>query len=330
MKSILGIGNALTDILAILPDDEILKKYKLPVGSMQHVDAETGNKIWEDLRDRGIKYVAGGSAANTISAAAIFGMKSGFIGKVGKDDIGSLFKSDQVQDGINSMLLRGKAPSGRSIVVINKNTSERTFATYLGAALELDRDDLNPESFNGYDILHLEGYLVQNQRLFRRAVEIGKEKGMTISVDLASYNVVESNLAFLNDIVDNYVDIVFANENEAEAFTGKEPVAALYDIASKCKVAVVKLGKDGSLVRSEGKTYKIEPFPTNAVDATGAGDMYAAGFLYAYSEDMPLDVCGRVGSLISSKVVEVIGSKIDIPRWKEAKTRIRQMMNIPE
>ncbi|MBP9986710.1 MAG: adenosine kinase [Bacteroidales bacterium] len=330
MKSILGIGNALTDILAILPDDEILKKYKLPVGSMQHVDAETGNKIWEDLRDRGIKYVAGGSAANTISAAAIFGMKSGFIGKVGKDDIGSLFKSDQVQDGISSMLLRGKAPSGRSIVVINKNTSERTFATYLGAALELDSEDLDPDNFNGYDILHLEGYLVQNQRLFRRAVEIGKSKGMTISVDLASYNVVESNLAFLNDIVDNYVDIVFANENEAEAFTGKEPVAALYDIASKCKVAVVKLGKDGSFVRSEGKTYRIEPFKTNAIDATGAGDMYAAGFLYAYSEDMPLDVCGRVGSLISSKVVEVIGSKIDIPRWKEAKSRIRQMMNIPE
>lgn len=330
MKSLLGIGNALTDILAILPDDEILKKYRLPVGSMQHVDAETGNKIWEDLRDRGIKYVAGGSAANTISAAAIFGMKTGFIGKVGKDDIGSLFKSDQVQDGINSMLLRGKAPSGRSIVMINKNTSERTFATYLGAALELDCDDLNPDNFDGYDILHLEGYLVQNQRLFRRAAEIGKEKGMTISVDLASYNVVESNLTFLNDIVENYVDIVFANENEALAFTGKEPLAALYDIASKSRVAVVKLGSEGSLVRSGDTTYRIDPFTTEAIDATGAGDMYAAGFLYAYSEGMPLDVCGRVGSLISSKVVEVIGSKIDIPRWKEAKTRIRQMMNIAE
>jgi len=330
MKSILGIGNALTDILAILPDDDILQKYRLPVGSMQHVDAETGNKIWEDLRDRGIKYVAGGSAANTISAAAIFGMKAGFIGKVGKDDIGSLFKSDQVQDGISSMLLRGKNPSGRSMVMINRNTSERTFATYLGAALELDKDDLNPDNFNGYDILHMEGYLVQNQSLFRRAVEIGKEKGMTISVDLASYNVVESNLTFLNDIVANYVDIVFANENEALAFTGKEPLAALFDIASKCKVAVVKMGKEGSLVRSEGTTYRIEPFPTEAVDATGAGDMYAAGFLYAYSAGMPLDVCGRVGSLISSKVVEVIGSKLDIPRWKSAKTRIRQIMNVPE
>ena len=330
MKSILGIGNALTDILAILPDDEILKKYRLPVGSMQHVDAETGNKIWEDLRDRGIKYVAGGSAANTISAAAIFGMKTGFIGKVGKDDIGSLFKSDQVQDGISSMLLRGKSNSGRSMVMINRNTSERTFATYLGAALELDRDDLDPDKFNGYDILHLEGYLVQNQDLVRRAVEIGREKDMTISLDLASYNVVESNITFLNDIVENYVDIVFANESEAMAFTGKEPLAALYDIASKCKVAIVKLGKDGSLVRSGDTTCHIDPYPAERVDCTGAGDMYAAGFLYAYSEGMPLDVCGKVASLISSKVVEVVGSKLDIPRWKEAKARIREMMNISE
>ncbi|MCF0172508.1 MAG: adenosine kinase, partial [Bacteroidales bacterium] len=100
MKSIIGIGNALTDILAILPDDAILQKYKLPVGSMQHVDAETGNKIWDDLRDKGIKYVAGGSAANTISATSILGMKSAFVGKVGKDEIGSLYKSDMEQEGI--------------------------------------------------------------------------------------------------------------------------------------------------------------------------------------------------------------------------------------
>ena len=146
VKSILGIGNALTDILAILPDDSILQQFNLPKGSMQHVDAEAGNKIWEAIKDMGIKYVAGGSAANTLSAAAIFGMKAGFIGKVGKDDIGSLFKSEQRRDGIDSMVLRGKAPSGRAIVIITEPNYERTFATYLGAALELEPEDLDNQS----------------------------------------------------------------------------------------------------------------------------------------------------------------------------------------
>jgi len=327
-KSILGIGNALTDILAILPDDTILQQFNLPKGSMQHVDAEAGNKIWDAIKDMGIKYVAGGSAANTISAAAVFGMRAGFIGKVGKDDIGSLYKSDQRQDGIDSMLLRGKAPSGRAIVIITEPNYERTFATYLGAALELEPEDLNPDEFDGYDYLHLEGYLVQNQRLFRRAVEIGREKNMTISVDLASYNIVESNNAFLHDIVENYVDIVFANEMEARAFTGKDPVKAIADIAQICDIAIVKVGAKGSMVLSGDEFHKIRPRKAVARDATGAGDLYAAGFLYAHSLGMPLDTCGKVGSIISSKVVEIIGSKLDIPRWREAKKQIRAVMGV--
>ena len=328
MKSILGVGNALTDILAILPDNGILEKYCLPVGSMQHVDADTGNKIWIDLKDKGIKYVAGGSAANTISACAILGMKTGFIGKVGKDDIGSLFKSDQVQEGINSMLERGKAPSGRCIVIVNKETSDRTFATYLGAALELEPEDLDPARFDGYDYLHIEGYLVQNQRLVRRAVEIGRNKGMQISLDLASYNVVESNLAFLHDIVRNYVDIVFANESEAMAFTGLKPREAVDQIAGMCRIAIVKEGKYGSLIKSGDEFHFVDVAPGVPRDGTGAGDVYAAGFLYALSMGQPLDVCGKVGSIIAAKVIEVIGSKIDIPRWKAAKAEIREIMGI--
>ena len=330
MKSILGIGNALTDILAILPDDAFLKKYNLPVGSMQHVDAETGNKIWDELKNHGIKYVAGGSAANTISTCAIFGMPAGFIGKVGVDDIGSLFKSDQKQNGIKSMVSRGKAPSGRAIVIISGDNAERTFATYLGAALELSPEDLNPDDFDGYDILHIEGYLVQNQRLLRRAVEIGKSKGMTISLDMASYNVIESNYAFLHDIVANYIDIVFANEAESKAYTGLEPREALDAIARDCKVAVVKVGKEGSMVKSGDEFHFVKPWPATNIDSTGAGDLYAGGFLYAWSCGQPLDVCGTVGSIISSKVIEVIGTKVDIPRWKVAKKEIREVMGITE
>lgn len=326
MKSILGIGNALTDILAVLPDDTFLHKYHLPKGSMQHVDSQTCDKIFENLEDFGVHYVAGGSAANTITCTAIFGMPSGFIGKIGDDELGHLYKSDQDQHGIKSLLLKSDKPSGRSIVLITGANAERTFADYMGAALELGPADLKPEYFEGYDYFHIEGYLVQNQDLIRRAVEMAHEAGCIISLDMASYNVVESNNAFLHDIVDKYVDIVFANETEARSFTKMQPKEALDEISKHCEIAVVKVGKDGSMVKSGDEYHYIEAWPADTIDATGAGDTYAAGFLYAHSLGMPLKVCGEVGSIIAAKVVEVIGTKIDIPRWKAAKSEIRKLI----
>ncbi len=328
MKSILGIGNALTDILAVLPDDTLLKKYNLPLGSMQHVDAKTGNTIWADLKEIGVQYVAGGSAANTVSATAILGMPSGYIGKVGDDELGSLFRQSQMQNGIKSRLLLGTVSSGRAMVFITAPNADRTFATYLGAALQLEPDDLRPEYFEGYDYLHIEGYLVQNQYLVRRAVELGKANHMIISLDMASYNVVESNNVFLQDIVKNYVDIVFANETEAAAFTHRPPREALQAMSEMATIAVVKIGKDGSMIQSGDEFHFVDPWPGEAVDATGAGDTYAAGFLFAHAHGMPLKTCGEVGSALAAKVVEVIGTKIDIPRWKAAKTEIRRLMNM--
>lgn len=327
MKKILGIGNALTDILAILPDDTLLDTYHLPKGSMQHVDMETGDRIWAALKPMGVKYVSGGSAANTISCTAIFGMPSCFIGKIGNDELGLLFKSDQEQYGIQTRLLTSHHSSGRCMAFISGGNAERTFATYLGAALDLVPEDLQPEWFEGYDYFHIEGYLVQNQDLTRRAVEYAKAAGCIISIDMASYNVVESNFAFLHDIVGNYVDIVFANETESKAFTRlSEPREALDKIAKICKVAVVKVGKDGSWIKSGEQSHFIPAWPAETIDATGAGDTYAAGFLYAHSLGMPLKTCGEVGSIIAAKVVEVVGTKIDIPRWKLAKSEIRNLI----
>lgn len=326
MKSVLGIGNALTDILAVLPDDDLLKEFHLPKGSMQHVDEATGNKIWQALRKRDIRYVPGGSAANTVAGTAVLGMPSGFIGKVGDDELGSLFRTGQEDAGIRPVLLKGKAASGRAMVFITAPNAERTFAVYLGAAIELAPEDLDPAYFRGYDYFHIEGYLVQNRELVRRAVELARAAGMIVSLDMASYNIVESNDAFLHDIVENYVDIVFANEAEARAFTGKEPREALDEIAGICEIAIVKLGPDGSMVKKGDEYYKIEARPAEVIDATGAGDIYAAGFLYAHSCGMPVGICGEIGSIISSKVVEVIGSKVDIPRWEIAKEQIRRLI----
>lgn len=328
MKSILGIGNALTDVLAVLPDDSLLETYHLPKGSMQHVDMETGDRIWEHLKQHDVKYVPGGSAANTITCTSIFGMPSGYIGKVGNDELGSLYQSSMEQFGVKTHMLVGTKSSGRCNAFITGANAERTFATYLGAALELTPEDLEPEQFEGWDYFHIEGYLVQNQELISKAVHMAKAAGCITSLDMASYNVVESNNAFLHNLADRYIDIIFANESEAKAFTQMEdPHEALAEIAKYCSVAIVKVGKDGSWVRSGDEEHFIKAWPATPVDATGAGDTYAAGFLYAHSLGMPLKVCGEIGSIIAAKVVEVIGTKIDVPRWRDAKIEIKELIN---
>ena len=327
MKSILGIGNALTDILVVMPDDAILKKYSLPAGSMQWVDSHTAYTIWEEIKNRDIQIVPGGSAANTISGTSILGLRSGFIGKVGDDEIGRLFGQGQTENGIRPILLKGKDSSGRAMVFITPPNSERTFADYMGAALELSADDLKEEYFAGYDILYVEGYLVQSQDLVRRAVEIGKKLGMTIALDLASYNVVESNYDFLYGIIKDYIDIVFANESEARSFTHLAPEEALDTLAGLCNVAVVKVGPRGAFVKSGGSKIKIEACPATKVDSTVAGDMFAAGFLYGYAQELPLDICGKIGSLVSSKVIEVIGTRMSDTTWKTIKEKVEAIIS---
>jgi sugar/nucleoside kinase (ribokinase family) len=181
--------------------------------------------------------------------------------------------------------------------------------------------------FKGYDIFHIEGYLVQNHDLIRTAVKLAKEAGLKVSIDLASYNVVEENLDFLEEIIKEYVDIVFANEEEARAFTGKEPVDALIHISNHCDIAIVKVGKEGSHIKSGDNHVQIKPRLANAIDTTGAGDLYASGFLFGLAKDYPLDVCGKIGSLVSGYVVEVLGAKMTDDVWVEIHSEVRKLVN---
>jgi sugar/nucleoside kinase (ribokinase family) len=161
--------------------------------------------------------------------------------------------------------------------------------------------------------------------LNKTAVRLAKEAGLLVSIDLASYNVVEANLDFLKTIIKEYVDIVFANEEEAKAFTGKEPTDALIHISEHCSIAVVKIGKEGSLVKSGSDHHFIKPFEANCIDTTGAGDLYAAGFLYGMACGFPLDKCGKIGSLVSSNVVEILGAKMTNETWANINSQIKAL-----
>ncbi|MEA3504462.1 MAG: adenosine kinase [Bacteroidota bacterium] len=317
MDKVIGLGNALVDIIAEMKDDSLLEKFSLPKGSMQLVDGALNKKILKESEHLKQSRASGGSAANTIHGLARLGVETGFIGKIGDDEIGEFFKNDMIESHINPVLISGKTETGIAAAMISTD-AERTFATFLGAAVELSAQDIKESFFSDYNVLHIEGYLVLNNELLEGSLKLAKKAGLTISLDLASYNVVEDNLSFLQEMVAKYVDIVFANEEEAKAFTGFEnPQKALEKISESCDIAVVKVGKKGSLVKKGDEIYTIEINPVKSIDTTGAGDLYAAGFLYGFINNMSMTDCGFMGSLLSSKVIQVIGAKISEEDWIE-------------
>ncbi|MGD0755975.1 MAG: adenosine kinase [Bacteroidales bacterium] len=316
MKRILGIGNALVDVMTLIDNDNILEKFSLPKGSMQLVDAEKSALIKSGTTDFNRNLVSGGSAANTIHGLAMLGVKTGFIGSVGKDDTGDFFENDMKMAGVKTFLLRRNSDTGTAVALISPG-SERTFATHLGAAVELESVDLNPEDFKDFDILYLEGYQIINKNLVERACMIAKQNNMKIALDLASYNVVEAKLTDFKEILEKYIDIVFANEEESRAFTGLEPNDALNNLSMLCDIAVVKIGKEGSIVKRGDDIFKIGTIPVQCVDTTGAGDLYASGFLYGYANGLSLQKCGLFGSVLAGHVIEIVGARMDKHRWKK-------------
>lgn len=324
-KKVLGMGNALVDIMTILTSNDVLTQFNLPKGSMQLVDQMLYLTIQENTNHLKKQLASGGSAANTIHGIAKLGVETGFIGKVGTDEMGQFFKVDLTANNIAPFLIESETPSGVATALVSPD-SERTFATFLGAACELEAKNINHEHFNSYDIFHIEGYLVQNHELIETAIKTAKLKNLKVSIDMASYNVVESNLDFLKRIIEEHVDIIFANEDEARAFTGMEPEQAIFEFAKYCDIAVVKVGSKGSLILKDGIVTSIEGRKANCIDTTGAGDIYASGFLFGLANNLPLDVCGKIGTILATKVVEVIGPKLSEAQWKEAKIEIDELI----
>ncbi len=316
MKKILGIGSALVDILTQVPDESILQELNLPKGSMTYVDAQTSVEIGKRLAYLGSQMASGGSAANTMSGLAKLDIEAGFLSKIGDDEVGRFFEKQMAETHVKPLMLKSATPSGRVQALVTAD-GERTFATCLGAAAEMCADDIRPALFEGWDIFYVEGYLVANPTMLRRAIETAKAQGMTIAIDLASYNVVEESRDFLLDLIDNYVDIVFANEQEAHALTGMDPEAALHFIADRCQIAVVKVGAKGAYIQRDKEIVTIPPMQADVVDTTGAGDMWAAGFLAGLVKGESLHKCGMTGAIVAKNIIEVMGAKMDDERWNK-------------
>ena len=323
---VLGMGNALVDIMIEMPDDSLLEEFNLQKSSMQLVDKEISNYMLEKIQHLKKTEISGGSAANTICGLAAMGIETAFIGKVGKDRLGEIFENDLIHNGIHPLIQYSDNETGHALALVSPD-SERTFATYLGAAVELEPCDLTTEMFEGYTHFYIEGYLVQHHELIRRAVELAQENDMEVILDLASFNVVEENIDFLHFLVNEYVDIVFANADEARVYSkGKILEDALAEIAGDSWIAVVKTGKDGSLIQNGKQVFRVPATKVKCIDTTGAGDLYAAGFLYGMFNNMSLPLCGEIGSVLAGKVIEVIGARISDETWTGIKEHIKKLL----
>lgn len=318
MKRVIGIGNALTDMLVNLKTDSVLDKYNLPKGSMSLVDHKLQKEISKSVAGLPYSLSLGGSAGNTIRAMARLNCQVGFIGKVGDDTTGDFFEQALNNLEIKPFIFRSETRSGKCVSLISPD-GERTMVTHLGAALELTADEVTSDIFDGYDCLYIEGYLVQDHNLILNAVKTAKNCNLKIAIDLASFNVVEENLDFLRTLVTDYVDIVFANEDESKAFTGEdEPLNALQSISEICELVIVKIGIKGALIKCGEEVVHVGIMAAaKRIDTTGAGDFYAAGFLAGLCEGLTMRQCGTIGAITAGKVIEVVGTTFSEEAWND-------------
>ncbi len=309
---VMGIGNPLVDML-LRVNDNFFMELNMKKGTTHFLSEEELKKVQENIKDHEIKIAPGDSTANTLAGIANLGGKVVFSGKVGEDEHGGYYEETLDKASVSHRLAKIPGITGKCISFITPDT-ERTFAVHLGACLQLMKEDIFEEDIKNSSFLHLTGYQLEDPQLREtalHAMDIAKANNVKISIDLADPSLIRRCLANLLDIVKTYADILFVNETEAKALTGLEPVEAVNELANYCEIAIVKIGKEGSLVKAKEMLYKIQGYPVKAIDTTGAGDMYAAGFLFGLIKGYELDKCGKIGSYAASLIVQILGARLE-------------------
>ncbi len=312
---IAGVGSALVDVL-LRESEAFVAEAGGHMGGMKLV---SGAEIDAIVKRSGEtpEIVCGGSACNTIVGVGCLGGSARFVGKRGTDELGELFECDLRRNHVDPVLFLSDSPTGRVLSVVTPD-AQRSMFTYLGASSEARPEEFSPAVLAGAAIVHVEGYLLFNEALLRAALVAAKAAGALVSLDLASYTVVEAAKGILGDVVSEYVDILIANEDEARVYTGSsDEGVAIEQLARDVSIAVLKLGKRGSVIASGGTRVSVARMGTGeAVDTTGAGDLWAAGFLYALVKGKDVAAAGRLGSACGYEVCQVIGAQIPVEGWQ--------------
>ena len=312
-----GVGSALMDIL-LFESERFVSDHKLIKGGMEMVGPERADELLEaSANASSVRMVPGGSACNTTIGLGRLCGKAFFVGTRGDDDIGRTLEAAISSNNVTPRLGKSATPTGRVLSVITPD-AERTMLTYLGASSETSAEMISPDLFRGADMVHVEGYLMFNEPLIRAVLASAAAAEVPVSLDLASFTVVEAKLDLVRDLVRKYVSVLLANEAEARTYTGvSDELEALKILARDAECAVVKVGKRGSYVCINSEITKIDPFGSGAaIDTTGAGDLWASGFIYGLINGKPVAECGRIASLCGYEVCQVEGAHIPENGWR--------------
>lgn len=321
---VIGLGNAIVDVLAST-DDAFLERHALSKGSMALIDLARADALYSEL-DNTVEQ-SGGSAGNTLAGIAALGGQGAYIGKVADDDLGRSFTRDIQQLGTHfqTEVLRGGAPTARCIVLVTPD-AQRTMNTYLGACTELSPKDVDLELIRAGQITYLEGYLwdkPQAKEACLTAMKAARAAGRRVALSLSDPFCVDRHRKEFNDLVDQHVDLLFANEAEACSLCESNDLRdAAENLRRRCGIAALTRSEDGALIVSADETLELPASPVQrVVDTTGAGDLYAAGFLFAYVRNKPLAECGTWGALCASEVISHFGARPEAPlaEWIRAR-----------
>ena len=313
MKKVLGMGAALVDILANV-DDAWIESQGVQKGGMNMVDWPQMEKFLAAL-DKPLR-VPGGSTCNTMVGLSRLGGKAAFISKIGDDELGRIFQKHLADNGVESKLGMSGAATGCVFSAVTPD-AQRSMWTYLGASDFLVSEDFVPALYDGVGLLYAEGYRAFNAECFKKSFTLARSLGVETALDFSSFGVVDACRNLFDELfAEKMIDIIIANEDEAFAYAGVKEEAALDVLAGKAKVAVVKIGKRGALIAKDGKVVRVQAGPAKAIDTTGAGDLWASGFLYGYMNGWDMERSGNLGSVVSNEVVQVMGAQIPEDGWK--------------
>lgn len=327
MKRVLAVGNSLLDSLITLRGDGLLAGFDLAKGSMSLVDEARIAEILRATESFDKDSSLGGTAGNCARAMAHLGGSVGYVGKVGDDEAGRTYTSGLEAVGITARnLITTESPTGECLSLISED-GERTMATFLGAALTLSAEDITEELFEGFEVLFIEGFLVQNPSLIRRIFEVARALDMMIAIDLASYNVVSESIELIRELLEDGVSIIFANELEAEAYTSlSDPMVAAEELSKIADVAVVKIGAKGSITVSGDEVVEVGATMHQRRDTTGAGDYFAGAFLKGFCDGETLVRCAEMGSVAGGAVIEVIGTTLSAEAWSAVREEVKAIL----
>lgn len=311
---VVGIGNAIVDVLAHCKEED-LERLKLVKNAMTLIDAETADSLYEQMGP-GLE-MSGGSAGNTMAGIAALGGKGAYIGKVRDDQLGQVFRHDIRAIGVefNTAPATTGAPTARCLIFVTPD-GHRTMNTFLGACTELGPDDIDAEQIKSAKVTYMEGYLwdrPQAKEAFIKAAGIAHDAGRQVSISLSDSFCVDRHRDSFRDLVHHHIDVLFANEEEIKSLYEVETFEeALAEVRKHCKVAALTRSEKGAVIVSDNELYEIsaEPVP-RVVDTTGAGDLFASGFLYGYTKGHDLATCGQFGAICAGEIISHMGARPD-------------------